>query len=70
LTKRGCQYLTIILELLSRVIISYSPSNRLTAKSTVIAALDMAVKHSPPPEGIILHSDRGSSRRVNASGYG
>jgi putative transposase len=58
-TKRGWQYLTIILELFNREIIGYSLSNRLTAKSTVVAALDMAVKHRRPPEGIILHSDRG-----------
>ena len=58
-TKRGWQYLTIILELFSREIIGYSLSNRLSAKSTVVAALDMAAKHRRPPEGIILHSDRG-----------
>ena len=59
MTKRGWQYLTIILELFNREIIGYSLSNRLSAKSTVIAALDMAVQHRCPPQGIILHSDRG-----------
>jgi transposase InsO family protein len=59
MTKRGWQYLTIILELFSREIIGYSLSNRLSAKSTVVAALDMAVKHRRPPKGVILHSDRG-----------
>jgi transposase InsO family protein len=59
MTKRGWQYLTIILELFSREIIGYSLSNRLTAKSTVVAALDMAVKHRCPPEGVILKLDRG-----------
>ena len=36
-----------------------SLSNRLSAKSTEVAPLDMAVMHHRPPEGIILHSDRG-----------
>ena len=59
MTKRGLQYFTIIMELFSREIVGYSLSNRLSAKSTVVAALDMAVKHRRPPQGIILHSDRG-----------
>jgi transposase InsO family protein len=59
LTKRGWQYLTIILELFSREIIGYSLSNRLSVKSTVIAALDMTAKHHRPPQGVMLHSDRG-----------
>jgi transposase InsO family protein len=59
MTKRGWHYLTIILEQFNREIIGYSLSNRLTAKSTVVAALDMAVKHHRPPQGIILQSDRG-----------
>ena len=59
MTKRGWQYLTIIMELFSREIVGYSLSNRLSAKSTVVAALDMAIKHHRPLEGIILHSDRG-----------
>jgi putative transposase len=58
-TSSGRQYLTIILELFNRQIIGYSLSNRLTAPSTINAALEMAVLHRRPPEGIMLHSERG-----------
>ncbi|NTW53697.1 MAG: transposase family protein [Chlorobaculum sp.] len=50
--------MTIVLELFSREIIGYSLNNRLSAKSTVIAALDMGFKHRRPPEGLIFLSDR------------
>ena len=36
-----------------------SDSKRLSARSTAVSALDMAVKHRRPPEVVILHSDRG-----------
>jgi len=44
---------------MARKIIGYTLSNRLSAKTTFVTALDMAVKHRRPPKGVILHSDRG-----------
>lgn len=58
-TDSGWHYLTVILDLFNREIIGYSLSNRLTADSTVMVALDMAFLHRQPPPGVILHSDRG-----------
>jgi putative transposase len=58
-TKEGWLYLTIIMDLYSRKIIGWSMSHRLTAALTVIPALKMACRNSPPSEYTIFHSDRG-----------
>lgn len=58
-TDGGWQYLTVIMELFNREIIGYSLSRSLSTETTVIPALEMAVMHRPPPEGVLFHSDRG-----------
>ena len=58
-TDGGWQYLTVVMELFNREIIGYSLSRSLTAETTVIPALEMAVVQQQPPVGVIFHSDQG-----------
>jgi len=58
-TGIGWLYLTVILDLFNREIVGYSFSRYLTAKTTVIPALDMAVINRTPGKELIVHSDRG-----------
>jgi len=58
-TGEGWLYLTIMMDLYSRKIIGWSMSHRLTAALTVIPALKMACRNSPPSEYTVFHSDRG-----------
>lgn len=59
-TWEGWLYLTIILDLYNRKIVGWSMSNRLTANTTTIPALNHAVQQCCPLPGLIFHSDRGS----------
>ena len=57
-THEGWLYLCSILDLCSRRVIGWSMANHMRAE-LAIDALDMAVLHRNPPEGLIFHSDRG-----------
>jgi len=52
-------YLTVVLDLYDRKVIGWALSSGLQASSTSVAALQMAIKNRPAPEGLIFHSDRG-----------
>jgi putative transposase len=58
-TKEGFLYLASVMDLYSRKIIGFHMGERLK-KELVITALERAMKHQPPQEGLIHHSDRGS----------
>lgn len=58
-TREGFLYLASVMDLFSRKIIGFHMSNRLT-KELVITALERAMNHQPPQEGLLHHSDRGA----------
>lgn len=58
-TREGFLYLASVMDLYSRKIIGFHMGTRLK-KELVLTALDRAVRHQPPQEGLIHHSDRGS----------
>lgn len=58
-TDEGWLYVAAILDLYGQKVVGLSMSERMT-KELVLHALDSAYKRSRPPEGVILHSDRGS----------
>ena len=71
---RGWLYLAVLLDLFSRKVIGWSMFNNNNGK-LVKDALDMAVQHRQPNEGLIHHTDRGStyamkSYRETLSRYG
>ena len=58
---RQWHYLTIVLDLADRAIVSWVISDEMTAESTTVAALKQAVvAKRKPQEDLIFHSDRGS----------
>jgi len=59
-TKQGWLYLTVIIDLCHRKIVSWSLSNNLTTEATVVKAWYMAVTNNPITGNLIFHSDRGS----------
>ena len=59
-TRAGWLYLAVLLDLFSRKVIGWSMSNNNNGK-LVQDALDMAVQHRQPNEGLIHHTDRGST---------
>jgi transposase InsO family protein len=59
MTSEGWLYLAVVIDLYSRQVIGWSMSNRMTAK-LVCDALSMALFRRGFPEGVTLHSDRGS----------
>lgn len=58
-TGSGWLYLAAVMDLYSRKIIGYSLSSRMTA-DLVCTALQVAIHTRQPPEGLIMHTDRGS----------
>ena len=58
-TDQGWLYLAIILDLYSRKLIGWAMSKRINQR-LVCDALSMAFKHRQLPEGVLIHSDRGS----------
>jgi len=58
-TEEGWLYLAVIIDLYSRAVVGWSMSERMTAK-LACDALQMALKRRQKPQGIIVHSDRGS----------
>lgn len=63
-TKQGWAYLAVVLDLFSRMIVGWDLNSRLTT-SLVTSAVSRAVYWRKPPEGLILHSDRGSQYTSN-----
>lgn len=64
-TNEGWLYLTAVLDLADRKVIGWAFSEELSAKSTTIAALKMAVKNRKVNPGLIFHSDRGVQYACN-----
>lgn len=58
-TGSGWLYLAAVMDLYSRKIVGYSLSSRMTA-DLVCTALQLAIHTRQPPEGLIMHTDRGS----------
>jgi len=58
-TKQGWIYLTIILDLADRMIVSWSVSKDMTAQNTTVACLLTAMSRRKINKKLILHSDRG-----------
>lgn len=63
-TRQGWLYLATMLDLYSRKIIGWSMSDR-NNRELVCAALNMAVAQRRPGEGVIVHSDQGSTYASN-----
>jgi transposase InsO family protein len=57
-TEQGWVYVAAILDLYSRRIVGWAVSSQINT-ALVLAALQMALCHRQPPEGLIFHSDRG-----------
>jgi transposase InsO family protein len=73
-TDEGWLYLAVVLDLYSRMVVGWAMSERMTAK-LVCDALQMALWRRKRPEGVVVHSDRGSQycsheyqRLLNAHG--
>ena len=58
-TMTGWLYLTVILDLFNRQVVGWSLSQRLTAITTTLPALNDAFQRQRPDRGLIFHSDRG-----------
>lgn len=58
-TGEGWLYLTAIMNLADRKIVGWSMDSSMTARATVIAAWQMAIKNRPVDKELIFHSDRG-----------
>jgi putative transposase len=57
-TKEGWLYLVTVLDLYSRMIVGWAMGAQHDAK-LANSALEMAIQRQKPPEGLILHSDKG-----------
>jgi transposase InsO family protein len=57
-TKVGWLYLVTVLDLYSRMIVGWAMGEQHDAKLAK-SALEMAIQRQKPPEGLILHSDKG-----------
>ena len=57
-TQRGWLYLTVFLDLFSRLVVGWSLSSSLS-KESVLTALHRAIARRNPTAGLIIHSDRG-----------
>lgn len=64
-TSEGWLYLAVIIDLYSRAVLGWSMSNRMAA-SLVCDALRMALFRRGFPQGVIVHSDRGSQYASHA----
>ena len=64
-TGEGWLYLAIVKDLCTRKIVGYSFSSRIDTALT-LEALDIAVRRSNPPMGLIFHSDRGVQYAAHA----
>lgn len=58
-TAQGWLYIATVIDLFSRKVVGLAMSQRIN-KDLVLKALTQAIKRRKPPEGLIIHSDRGS----------
>jgi transposase InsO family protein len=58
-TSKGWTYLTVIIDLADKMVVGWSLSDQMTAQSTTIACLKLALKRRKIRERLIFHSDRG-----------
>jgi len=58
-------YLTVVIDLADRMILGWSLSKDMTAKNTVINALNNAIAFRQPMESFMFHSDRGVQYACN-----
>ena len=59
-TGEGWLYLAVILDLCSRLVVGWAVSERM-ARELTLNALDMALVRRRPLDGLLHHSDRGST---------
>jgi transposase InsO family protein len=64
-TTQGWLYLAVILDLFSRRIVGWATSQTIDCK-LALAALEMAIQERKPQEGLVHHSDRGSTYTADA----
>ena len=57
-TEEGWVYLAVVIDLYSRMVVGWATGARITA-SLVCLALQKAIAKRQPPQGLLLHSDRG-----------
>jgi putative transposase len=57
-TERGWLYLTVFLDLFSRMVVGWALSSSLSAEM-VVTALYRGIRHRRPAAGLVIHSDRG-----------
>lgn len=58
-TTKGWAYLTTVLDLADRMIISWTVSDDLSTKKTTLAAMKIALERRKPKGELLFHSDRG-----------
>ena len=58
-TAHGWLYLTVFIDLFSRMIVGWALSSSLNAEM-VITALASGIRNRRPGAGLIIHSDRGA----------
>lgn len=58
-TAQGWLYVATVIDLFSRKVVGLAMSQRIN-KDLVLRALTQAIKRRKPPNGLIIHSDRGS----------
>lgn len=58
-TDEGWLYLATVVDLFSRKVVGWALGARMT-KKLAIDAINQAIRHESPSEGLIFHSDRGS----------
>lgn len=58
-TRKGWTYLTIIIDLADKMVVGWSISDQMTAQSTTMDCLKIALKRRKIREKLIFHSDRG-----------
>jgi transposase InsO family protein len=63
-TEEGWLYLAVVMDLFSRKVVGFSMENKMNS-SLVMKALNQALCHRSPKEGLIHHSDRGSQYTSN-----
>lgn len=64
-TRSGWLYLSVLLDLFSRKVVGWSMSGSNNGQ-LVKDALDMAVQHRQPDQGLIHHTDRGATYAMQA----
>jgi putative transposase len=57
-TTQGFSYLAVIIDLFSRAVVGWAVDTDMST-ALVLRALQMALLHRDPPEGLLHHSDRG-----------